>query len=177
VSDSVYFIAVIPPDPIEKKITELKNEVAKRFGSSHALKAPPHITLHMPFKWKDKKLEKLKSVINQINGELEPFEVELKDFDFFEPRVVFVDVVPTVQLEKLQHDVILKCKRELLLDNANYKNRAFRPHMTIAFRDLKKSRFYEAQTYFKIMKFDVVFWSTQISLLKHDKKKWEVIEC
>lgn len=176
-SDSLFFIAIVPPESIQEEITELKNEVVKRFGSSHALNSPPHITLHMPFKWKDNNFEELRSLINDTNEGIEPFEIQLKNFDFFEPRVVFVDIVPAIQLEELQQDVVLKCKRELRLDNANYKSKAFHPHMTIAFRDLKKPKFYEAKEYFNGMKFDAEFKVTQINLLKHDGKKWEVIEC
>ena len=176
-SDSLYFIAIIPPALIQEKITALKTEVANRFGSSHALKAPPHVTLYMPFKWKDKNFEKLRNLIEEINEGIEPFEILLKGFDFFEPRVVFVDVVPSIKLEELQQQVVLKCKRELRLDNANYKSKAFHPHMTIAFRDLKKPKFYEAKGYFNGMKLDAEFKVTQICLLKHDGKKWEVIEC
>ena len=124
-SDSLYFIAIIPPDPIRKDVLNLQNRVAMEFGSCHALKAPPHITLHMPFKWKGKNLEKLRSLIKGINDEIDSFEVQLKDFDVFEPRVVFVNVETCTELGLLQREVVQKCRRELNLDNANYKNRAF----------------------------------------------------
>ena len=89
-SEQLYFIAIVPPEKIQQEITELKKVIANRFGSSHALNAPPHITLHMPFRWKDKKVDKLWHTIHEINDQLKPFEIELKEFDFFEPRVVFV---------------------------------------------------------------------------------------
>ena len=39
-SESLYFIAVVPPSKIQDEITQLKNEVADKFGSRHALNAP-----------------------------------------------------------------------------------------------------------------------------------------
>ena len=176
VSESLYFIAIVPPQAIQDQVTELKNTVAKKFNSKHALNAPPHITLHMPFKLKDKKLDKLKSLMSEINYGLVPFQVVLKGFDFFEPRVVFVNVIENEPLMQLQKEVVKSCRRHLNLDNANYKNRPFHPHVTVAFRDLKKASFFEARTYFETKKFEVEFNIEEVSLLRHDEGKWNVIE-
>ncbi len=172
--EPLYFIAIIPPEDTQTKISRLKQEVAEKFGSKHALNAPSHITIHMPFRLKDKKIGKLKGVMDQINGNMEPFEVELKDFGFFEPRVVFVNVLENRKLELLQKEVVNLCRKELNLDNANYRNQPFHPHITIAFRDLKKPNFYQAREYYINKKHDSTFTVEQVSLLKHDGKKWQV---
>lgn len=174
-SESLYFIAVVPPEEIQEQITSFKKEIASKYDSSHALKSPPHITLHMPFKWKDKKFEVLEQVIQSLNSKLDPFTIQLKDFDFFEPRVVFVDVVSNEKLEDLQKEVVDACRKQLKLDNANYKNRPFHPHVTIGFRDLKKPMFYEAKKEFKHRQVSFDFEANQISLLKHDGKQWNVM--
>ena len=175
-SESLYFIAVLPPEEIQDEITHLKHEVAEKFDSKHALRSPPHITLHMPFKWKDKRYEELVDVIKNLNSELMPFEVRLKNFDFFEPRVVFVDVAENGRLEELQKKVVDACRKQLRLDNANYKNRPFHPHVTIGFRDLKKRLFYEAKKEFEERNYDSSFQVDQITLLKHDGKKWNTMD-
>ncbi len=174
-SESLYFIAVVPPEEIQEQITAFKKEIASKYGSSHALKSPPHITLHMPFKWKDKKYEMLEQVIQSVNSRLDPFTIQLKDFDFFEPRVVFVDVVANDKLEDLQKEVVDACRNQLKLDNANYKNRPFHPHVTIGFRDLKKPMFYLAMEYFKPREFSAKFQISQVRLLKHDGVKWRIL--
>ena len=51
----LYFIALVPPEPIFTEVEELKNYFSQHFESSAALKSPPHITLHMPFRLKDDK--------------------------------------------------------------------------------------------------------------------------
>ncbi|WP_420317109.1 2'-5' RNA ligase family protein [Ekhidna sp.] len=175
-SESLYFIAVVPPTEIQEAITKLKHEIVEKYQSSHALKTPPHITLHMPFKWKDKRFEDLVKVIKDLNSDLEPFEVQLQGFDFFEPRVVFVNVVENDKLEKLQKKVVDICRKNLKLDNANYKNLPFHPHITIGFRDLKKRMFYEAKQEFEARTYKSTFKVVQITLLKHDGKKWNVVE-
>lgn len=171
-SESLYFIAVIPPEDIQEQVTSLKHQVAEKFGSKHALKSPPHITLHMPFKWKEKKKPQLNGVIAGINQDLKPFEVQLKDFDFFEPRVVFIDVIESTELEGLQKQVVDQCRKELKLDNANYRDRPFHSHMTIAFRDLRKKMFNEARDFFNEKKFSRKFKVERVSLLKHDGVRW-----
>ena len=174
-SESLYFIAILPPQEIQDEITAFKNEIAQKFDSKHALNSPPHITLHMPFKWKDKKFDQLQEVIRSINDRLVPFKIELYDFDFFEPRVVFVNVIGTEELDNLQKTVITACRKELKLDNGNYKDRPFHPHVTVGFRDLRKARFYEAKSEFENRKVYFEFMTSEITLLKHDGKQWKVV--
>lgn len=174
-SESLYFIAIVPPEDIQEEITKLKHEVAEKYGSKHALRSPPHITLHMPFKWKDKRFDELTEVMKNLNGDLESLEVELKNFDFFEPRVVFVGVMENEKLNQLQKEVVDVCRKQLRLDNANYKDRPFHPHVTIAFRDLKKRMFYEAKREFETRGVNYRFPVEKISLLKHDGTKWNLI--
>ncbi|MEQ8907279.1 2'-5' RNA ligase family protein [Ekhidna sp.] len=175
-SESLYFIAVVPPTEIQDEITKLKHEVAEKYESKHALRSPPHITLHMPFKWKDKRFEELKQVMEKLNSNIDSIHVELKGFDFFEPRVVYVNVIENEKLNQVQKVVVDICKKELKLDNANYKDRPFHPHVTIGFRDLKKRMFYEAKKEFVEREVSFKFRVNQITLLKHDGKKWNIVE-
>ena len=171
-SENLYLIAVVPPEEVQEKITSFKHIIAEEFGSKHALNAPPHITLHMPFKWKIKKIEKLKETIREINSEVQTFSVALNGFDFFEPRVVFVDVVENEKLTSMQKLVEDRCRKKLKLDNGNYKNQVFHPHVTIGFRDLKKRMFYEAKEYFEGREVNFKFKVERVELLQHDGERW-----
>lgn len=175
-SENLYFIAVVPPEDIQEKITDFKHTIAEKFGSRHALNAPPHITLHMPFKWKWKKIEKLNETIGEINSEIHAFSVELNGFGFFEPRVVFVNVVENEKLNSLQELVVDRGRKKLKLDNGNYKNQVFHPHVTIGFRDLKKRMFYEAKEYFEGKDEKFQFKVERVHLLRHDEKKWIILK-
>ena len=172
--EELYFVAIVPPKDIQHEVTRLKELVADRFQSKHALKSPPHITLHMPFRWKEKKFGQLAKVMQQLNKDLQPFEVQLKDFDFFEPRVVFVDVMESQALLRLQKDVVDCFRKELKLDNGNYKGQGFHPHVTIGFRDLKKPMFFEAKKEFEERTFQAKFMAEELTLLKHNGQKWEI---
>jgi 2'-5' RNA ligase len=59
------------------------------------------------------------------------------------------------------------------IHNANYKKRPFKPHLTIAFRDLKKSQFPKAWEFYKHRPFKSACEIDGISLLKHDGKQWQ----
>lgn len=173
-SESAFFIAIVPPEKIRNEITQLKILMAERFNSKHALRSPPHITLHMPFKWKAQKIERLTAVMDKLNEGMNPFTIELKGFSFFEPRVVYVDAVENKELFDFQKASADMVRRELKLDNANYKNRGFRPHVTIGFRDLRKPQFFEARDYFKDREFHAAFQVRQAQLLRHDGARWEI---
>lgn len=171
---SLYFIAVLPPEEESDQITDLKRYCKAHFGSGHALNSPPHITLHMPFKWNEKKRAVLDQCLDQVATATNAFRVQLQDYDFFEPRVVFVDVVENPALRELQQRLGKHMRLELNLFNADYKDRPFHPHVTIAFRDLKKPKFYEAKTHFSQQHMAMDFEIKDLVLLKHDGKGWQV---
>jgi 2'-5' RNA ligase len=170
--DSLFFIAILPPENIRREINQLKEEVAQKFNSRHALRSPPHITLHMPFTWRMDKLEILDSCMDEINGSIQPFEIELKDFGFFPLRVVFVDVVANEQLTELQRRVATSARKHLKLTNANYKDQPFHPHVTIGFRDLKRPDFMLAFDYYSPRSFGGKFTVEKVALLRHDGRVW-----
>jgi 2'-5' RNA ligase len=175
-SESLYFIAVVPPEEVEQQLFKLKLEVEEKFNSKHAQNAPAHITLHMPFRWKDSKRDILLEMMKMINQTVQPVSVELNGFDFFEPRVVFVNVLMNERLAELQKNVQQICRLTLKKVNANYRDLVFHPHVTIGFRDLKKAQFYEAREYYSCQDFKAVFEVSEVSLLKHDGAKWHVEE-
>ena len=58
--------------------------------------------------------------------------------------------------------------------HAMYKDHGFHPHITVAFRDLKKSQFVKAWEEFEHKEFNDTLLTTSFSLLKHNGKIWEV---
>lgn len=60
--------------------------------------------------------------------------------------------------------------------NADYKNRGFNPHITLAFRDLKREAFKEAWPEFEKATYDKSFEVQSLVLLKHDGEKWHQLK-
>ena len=168
-----YFLAIVIPEPFQAEIMELKKYVSENFKSKGALRSPAHITLHMPFEWKEEKENELIQKLQAFTFK-QTISVELKNFSSFEPRVIFVDVLPNALLNELQKLLVTHVKQNLNLFNEANNMRGFHPHVTIAFRDLKKPMFYQAWEQFKTQSFTASFQTNSFQLLKHSPGKWEV---
>jgi 2'-5' RNA ligase len=168
-----YFIAIIIPEPLFDQIEALKQELYAEHGLKGALRSPAHITLHRPFEWKE---EKEQDLIDKLGGFTfqDSFTVALKDFAFFEPRVIYVDVLKNKTIDELQQKLKVFAQKELRLLNEVNDLRGFHPHVTVAFRDLKKPKFYELQTVFHEKKIEGGFNFNCFSLLKLEKKWTEI---
>jgi len=175
-SDNLYFIAIIPPEPIYEEVLALKHHFKNKYNSKAALNSPPHITLHMPFKWKESKEAALIAGLEEFSASKASFAIRLNNFSTFEPRVIFIDVIKDENLESLQKQLKRFCKVEFNLFNADYKEFAHHPHLTLAFRDLKKPAFYKAWEEFNEKKFEAKFGVSSIAVLKHDGKEWKVFK-
>jgi 2'-5' RNA ligase len=167
----LYFIALVPDEPVYSEIWQLKEEIRDRFASKAALRSPPHITLHMPFKWPSKKEALLGSTLQAVAEEQEPFIITLNKFGAFEPRVIYVGVEESAELTGLQKTIATQAAAVWHIYPMS-GGRPFRPHMTIAFRDLKKPKFYEAWQEFKERPYQNTMPVRKICLLKHNGKHW-----
>jgi 2'-5' RNA ligase len=170
---SLYFIAILPDPFFKTEVVRIKEYIKEEYGSGHALRSPAHITLHMPFKWRDDRIEKLNNVLKDFAAGRQKFKVDLKNFDAFPPRVIFIKVEENQNLDNLHWDLDKTAREQLKLQNAQYKQRGFHPHMTVAFRDLKKAAFKNAWMEFEFRELEYSFEARSITLLKHNGKKWE----
>lgn len=168
-----YFIAIVPPEPVLQRITEIKESIYKNYGTKGALRSPAHITLHMPFSWEENKEEKLVSAL-QLIKQPNSFLIGLNGFNCFEPRVVFIAVTPNSELDSLQAQVVKQCKQQLHLFNQSEDLRGFHPHLTVAFRDLKKATFYRLWEEYQHKSFDTTFNCSSFYLMKQVGERWEM---
>lgn len=174
--NKLYFIAVVPPSPLSAELLAFKQYFRERYQSKAALNSPPHITLHMPFEWKEEKEAILITKIQQFASTRSRFNMKLEDFGCFKPRVIYIQLVQSAEMENLHNELHRFCKTNLNLFNARYKDLPFHPHLTVAFRDLRKSEFHKAWEEFKTKPFSAEFTVHKLSLLKHDGHRWEVFQ-
>jgi 2'-5' RNA ligase len=169
----LYFVAIVPEAPIYAEILALKTEIRDRYGSKAALRSPPHITMHMPFQWKEEKESQLLNSLNELAILQQQFKLIIEDFGAFPPRVIYVQVKENQLLNMFQKEV----GRNALKNWHIYPksgSRAFAPHMTIAFRDLKKPKFIAAWKEFEQRKYYAEFTVLDLCLLKHNGKSWDI---
>ena len=168
----MYFIALVAPPAINEKVLTWKQKMQQEYNCRVALKSPAHITLIPPF-WMSKTIEQnLQAALNEFSKKKVAFTVSLCNFNFFEPRVIFLRVEENETLEILHYELL----QHLIALNFPVKKDhfEFHPHVTIAARDLHKKDFYEAKEYFSKKEFTSSWMVNSISLLKHNKIKWEV---
>lgn len=170
-----YFIAIVPPEPVFSQIENVKQIVSIDYQNKSALRSPAHITLHMPFQWKEEKENILIEKLREFKTPTE-FEIQLKNYSGFEPRVLFIDVVKNNLLEELQKNLVQHVKLNFYIFNQADDMRGFHPHVTIAFRDLKKELYYKAIKEYQKKTFEAEFICKSFCLLKHTGKHWLVHE-
>jgi len=171
-----YFVAVIPPSPGYEEALAFKEYFKDKYESRAALNSPPHITLHMPFMWNEDKEGKLVTALDEFVSQHDPIKICLDNFSSFPPRVIFINVTESDALDALQRSLHRFFKRELGIFNANYQDRPFHPHLTLAFRDLKKSKYQLAWEEFSEKEYKSEFMADKIALLKHNRSRWDVFK-
>lgn len=170
----MYFIALVASKEINEDVLKWKHFMRERFNCTVALRSPAHITLVPPFWMKDEIEAKLKDSIESFSHGQTSFELNLKNFSAFKPRVIYVDVQFNEALDKLHFALY----ESLILANVfpiEKEERPFHPHITIATRDLPKGSFHEAWPVFKEKKYEASWIVNSISLLRHNQKNWDVI--
>lgn len=173
--EQLYFVAVVPPEPLLSEMWRLKEYFRDVYQSSKSLNSPPHITLHMPFKWKEKREAELIEVLDLCCGKILTVDVRVTGFGAFEPRVIYLQPEESIELRALQKSVAKALRLGLNIFNADYQDRGFHPHITLAFRDLKREKFQEAWKEFSTKTYSAGFPVNNVCLLKHNGKNWEIL--
>jgi 2'-5' RNA ligase len=163
-------------EPIKSEVQVIKQIFADQYDSKGALKSPPHITLHMPFKLKEEKEGDIIQKFKVLAGEQSSFKLSLYGFGQFKQRIIYLHVEENSSLFDLFLEVRKFMKVNFNIFNADYKNRGFNPHLTVAFRDLTKDAFKEAWPLFENRKFHKLFTARSIALLKHNGTNWDVLK-
>lgn len=171
--DPLYFIAIVLPEALQNEVTAFKKHIASTWGPRHALRSPPHITLQPPFAWPEKRLPELQACLKDFAGRQTPFQVRLKNFDVFPPRVIFVKPATNQIMEQIFRHLKQELESKLGLKDAR-NERPFHPHVTIAHRDVEAHSFPLIWDYFKTLSYERMFEANGICLLKLVEGKWLV---
>jgi len=173
--DLLFFIAILPNEDIQQEVTGFKEYMQEYFDASHALKSPPHITLFPPFKWNANRVNDLTQTLAYFAADYNSFTLQLNNFNSFPPRVLFVDVEKSEQLQGLQQNLQKYLLTKLhLVNDRDHPN--FNPHMTIAHKDLKRALYPKAWAHFSKQTYRRAFHVSTITLLEHKGGRWEVYE-
>ncbi len=170
----MYYLAIVCPDELNKKILSFKLWMQEKFDCKVALKSPAHITLIPPF-WFDAQQEDiLLQALHSFESSAHAIKIELNDFAHFSNRVLFIDIKPNDQLARVRQEAEDHFFNKLGTI-IKKETRPFTPHITIANRDLKPGDFIKAWEHFSHKKFEESFINSRVSLFKLSEGKWNVI--
>jgi 2'-5' RNA ligase len=170
---ALYFIAIVAPEEVNNQVVTWKQFMLQEFGCKVALRSPAHITLVPPFNMAKDRESELLMLLQDFWSRQPGIEIELKDFDCFKPRVIYVNVVQSPALNVLQKRVT-----HLLIEAGfpiKEDKRPFHPHLTIANRDLDTKDFGTAWEHFRNIQYTTTFSAAGIGLLRSGHGGWEIL--
>ncbi|NEO99027.1 MAG: 2'-5' RNA ligase family protein [Symploca sp. SIO2E9] len=173
---SLFFIALLPPQEIQDYANEIKQYFADTYNSRHAQKSPPHITLQPPFEWQLDQVYALEECLKSFAETRTPVPIKLKGFGAFIPRVIYINVLKTPELLAIQKELMAYLEASLGIVHQVSKSRPFSPHMTVAFKDLTGQNFWKSWPEFEHREFESEFTAAELTLLIHDGRRWNVSE-
>jgi len=170
----LYFIAIIPPDPLRSHLSFLKKEFAANFHSYHALKSPPHITLIPPIRIGKIEIKPFIKKLETFGKSTPPFHIQLDGMGSFRTNVLFLNAMENEQLHQCHKNL------SILLNGFSGINisidKPFHPHITLANRDLSPQMFQKAWELNKSISHRYDFDANYISLLQHNGKSWDIYD-
>ena len=121
---------IIPLDPaVQAFARQLAEEAQTLFGANRALVIEPHITLKTPFEATS--LAPFEPLLDALGSELSPFEIHIRGINWFEPDVIFLDVVQDTRLDTLRQR-LLAALTELGVRPDAVEGDGYHFHITVA---------------------------------------------
>jgi 2'-5' RNA ligase len=176
IGKNLYFIGIIPPEPIYSEVKEFQQVMADKYRSKEALRRPTHATLINPFSLEKDREPELIYFIETIASKNEKFELAIDGFGSFTTGVVYAAIVISEALKKLEKDLTLPFYRKFSLTKEKGPSHAFTPHITIGYKDLSPLVFPQAWNEFKNKLYRRKWMLKDIALLRHNGKEWVVIK-
>lgn len=171
---SKYFIGLLPPYEVETRLFQLKEDLKANFQVKYALHSPSHLTLKMPFRYKEAKEQELVIRLTNLLLEQASFTLQLKGVGQFGRRNIHQQLAPSSPLLELQTKLRGFCKRYLHLVE-ELSDRNFQPHLTLAYKDLKEDKFEEVLAFAKKNVVQEEFLVERAYLLKNVEGRWKVV--
>jgi len=169
-----YFIGLLPPATLEVQFKALKQGFADQFQVKYALQTPAHLTLKMPFRYKEAKERELVVRLTTLMETQAPFQIQLAGIGYFGRRNIHQQVVASESLLQLQTTLRSYCKKSLhLVEELSDGN--FQPHLTLAYKDLKPMHFDEVLEFARQNLIQGEFLVGRAYLMKKVENRWQVI--
>ena len=173
----LYLVALLPPPQISEELHEIRLECSRKFGVFKALRPPVHITLYPPFHAEESFESQLAELLRQGTDEIPSFTLQLENFGSFDRKVVYINAIKSPELVSLQRAVVsVIANNQIDRQLESRKDQPFKPHITIAYRDIPRDTFPLIWKEYKDRQLKVSFKAEYFSLLTHKKSGWMSVE-
>jgi 2'-5' RNA ligase len=169
----MYYLAVVLPTHLDEKVLGWKQFMKEQYDCKVGLKSPAHITIIPPFWMKPELEHALIQTADYISAAIPAFTIRTNNFSSFKPRTIFIAVADNIELNQLKEQAETAFSQQSAF-GIKKENRPFHPHITIATRDLTKQAYFDAWPMFAEKSFIEEWMADGLSILKHNKKNWDV---
>ncbi|MEM9770167.1 MAG: 2'-5' RNA ligase family protein [Cyanobacteria bacterium P01_D01_bin.73] len=179
-----YFVAAIPTEAVQEQTNELKRELGRDYDCNPVWNSPPHVTVLPPFERSPDHISRLDHWLPEVIGTLPKFELEFKGLGAFPKHVLYVDVVQSPALMRLQSELDLafeECEAPYEYSqrpDKRHNHSGFTPHMTLARCRAKrkgdKNPFDSIWAEICDRSFDATSPIENITLLEYIDRQWKV---
>jgi len=168
--------AILLDDKCHNFARKIELELCDKFGLCWGLKQSPHITIKQPFETKE--LEPFIKYLKKLAKNCKSFDVKLCGFNYFEPRVIFLDVKDNPSLKKLHFRIIRDMKKIFKIVPRKLEGNSIRFHSTLAVNDVTKARFLKAKEYLKKYKLKFKFRARTLGIFYYlgEDSGWIIVE-
>lgn len=161
---------VIPLDDASAHdCTRLQIDILRKYGSNPALEAHPHITLKLGFSASE--TEPFEEYLEELGDAIAPFEIAIRNFDFFDEGIMFLDLEPNSTLEKLRQRILSDLAERYGIQAHAIEDERFRFHVTLAY-GLPRRTFDDLRESFVSRRVDFKFNAHRIDLFYHTGHQW-----
>ncbi|GAB4427149.1 MAG: 2'-5' RNA ligase family protein [Turneriella sp.] len=169
---TLWFLAILPPADVSSRVRDIQQEIADNFGPRRAMRIPVHITVEPPFRRDASDAGWISERLSGFFASENAFELELRDFGAFRHDVIFIDVVANLHLLEMQQRLSDFLRAQPAIIGTAPFHAGYRPHMTVANRDVEPEVHKRIWAEFKARRFYARFRVEAITLLRHDGKEW-----
>ena len=172
--DELPLALVIPlDDDAADEVTRLQVGILRKYGRNSGLEASPHITLKLGFTVSDS--APFEKYLAELSREISPFEIVIKGFDSFDEGILFLNVEPNPELEKLRQRILSDLAEQWGIQAQPIEDSRFRFHVTLAY-GLSSREFAELRESFASRAVELRFGARHIDLFCYTGQQWVTLK-
>jgi 2'-5' RNA ligase len=156
-------------DAAHNYVRRLQVSILRQCGKNPGLTATPHITLKLGFSVPE--IEPFEKYFDELLEDVEPMEVCLRDFAFFDEGIVFMDVERNPRLEELRRRIVRELSERHGIRPYALEGDVYRLHATVA-HGLSRHDFARLRRELGPVKAELRFVLQTLGLLCHTGSQW-----